>query len=272
MVGTLTEKLDACTATTNTLEEGVAAHSIQLLSLEELEEKIKLNGRSVTTTAASIATLAESQANSEDGINYALSELGKKVDGLTTDAENKTQTPTCAAIGGNVDENLAVHASVLNTDHVVGFYLHVLCKDGYAPEGNNELTCFPSGKFCTSDGFPSGGCDTGDKIATCKKCPTGCTTCLPNGGGCTSCVDGQFIANKVCATVSNCAGYAKAGILKQGVTKYTDLDLPILLSTDGEVELQKTSTKSGACMLDDEDNVYEVIPCTFFFLVEICTR
>lgn len=41
------------------------------------------------------------------------------------------KVPTCAAIGeDNVDENLKIHSSVLTTEHVVGFKLHLACEDG----------------------------------------------------------------------------------------------------------------------------------------------
>ena len=126
----------------------------------------------------------------------------------------------------------------------------------YAADGVTEMACFPSGNYCDASTFPAGTCSQSDSFPTCKKCPDSCATCLPNGGACTSCKKDFFLVKGgECGKNSNCKGYAEQGLLKQPVTKYRDIDLELALAGG-------RNTEQGVCLLDDDDRVYEVSPCT----------
>ena len=78
----------------------------------------------------SIANLKEAQDDESDGIQSELSALAEKVN-TVLDKMDVPKVPTCAAIGeDSIDANLKIHSSVLTTEHVVGFKLHLACKDG----------------------------------------------------------------------------------------------------------------------------------------------
>eukprot|EP00729_Bicosta_minor_P002372 gene2372-19193_t len=174
-IADLKEQLKECTDGLDLIKNDVASNSLQVQANREVKVDVDKNAKSVADAVTSIANLKEAQDDESDGIQSELSALAEKVN----------KVPTCAAIGeDNVDENLKIHSSVLTTEHVVGFKLHLACEDGYGADGVTEMACFPSGNYCNAATFPSGSCSKSEALPTCKKCPEKCATCLPNGGDC----------------------------------------------------------------------------------------
>ena len=89
-----------------------------------------MKAKSVDDAVTSIANLKKAQDDESDGVQAELSALAEKVNKVMDDMD-EPKVPTCAAIGGDsVDTNLRIHSSVLTTEHVVGFKLHLACEDG----------------------------------------------------------------------------------------------------------------------------------------------
>ena len=170
-------------------------------------------------------------------------------------ASNSTPYPAHTHAGkalGTYDDNLAVHDSVLATDHVVGFVFTMRCSDGwYPPAGDVDLTCFPSGNYCQSHTFPFDACAQQVALPACKPCPDGCTTCT-SATKCTACTAGAglFLSRSgQCVKHLDCTGYQLAGMLQQGVNDFVSLGLEMVLKNG------KTS-KNVKCLVDEDDNLY----------------
>lgn len=252
------EQLQECREGMDGLTEEVGANALKLEQIDTISFDVKSNAKLVADLTTAFAALKEVHSVESDGVQSELATIAGKLNKVVESLDNdEPQIPTCTAIGKeNVDTNLKIHQTVLTTDHVVGFRLHLACKDGYATEeGLTELACFPSGNYCDSATFPAASCTEPDSFPSCKKCPDECTTCLPNGLGCTSCKEGFTFVNGACMKSTNCKGYADAGALAQPVSDYDSLGLPLKLSDGRE-------TKFGKCLLDENRKVYEVFPCT----------
>jgi hypothetical protein len=203
-VSALTDAAANSNTVTDTLDAFRVSTAVKLEQLPVLENSININTATARALGASIESIKEVQADSEDGIQFELSALAKEMSVLTNQSN-----PTCAALG-TFDDNLAMHKSVLATDHVVGFVFNMRCADGwYPPAGDVDLTCFPSGNYCPSHKFPFDECAEQVALPTCNACPEGCATCT-SASQCTACVEGKelFLSRSgQCVKHLDCKGY-----------------------------------------------------------------
>jgi hypothetical protein len=147
-----------------------------------------------------------------------------KLTGVVDTLTDNLDITTCPPL--DKIENSLVHEGVTTTSHVVGFQVDIACKAGYAVDGPNSVSCFPSGSYCESALFGIEACAK-NTIPVCKACTnSNCAVCSPTDlDMCLECKDQRkfpVIYGGVCsAYASNCKTIYDAGLLpkKDGVTE-----------------------------------------------------